>query len=296
MIMDHDSSTPAAPTRLRTSRSLVGTGALLATSLLVTMAAAAQAPQPGQGFVWSADVLNSDFRSDTLDLSGNVRVQQGPMSIQAQAATAQDFRSQNSRWTFQDAVHIRTAAADLQSDIASAVIVNGEIASARIQGAPATFEQRGGQADSQVRGRAGTIEYDFAAGIVTLTNQVWFSNGQDEFRGDVVIYSVHDERVQINPDGSSSGRVRGIIRPRESQPPSAEETRPEPADPEQTDPEQTVPEQAHPGQAAPEAGLDTVPDTMGAHALPDGRPTAVFGSSSTARRSEPQDMFAGSCA
>jgi lipopolysaccharide export system protein LptA len=63
-----------------------------------------------------------------------------------------------------------------------------------------------------VRGRAGVIEYDFTTGIVKLSNQVWFSNGKDEFRGDVVIYNVRDERVQINPGGSSN-RVRGIIRP-----------------------------------------------------------------------------------
>jgi len=46
---------------------------------------------------------------------------------------------------------------------------------------------------------------------VKLTDQVWFSNGKDEFRGDVVIYNVRDERVKINPGGQ--GRVRGIIRP-----------------------------------------------------------------------------------
>jgi lipopolysaccharide export system ATP-binding protein len=48
---------------------------------------------------------------------------------------------------------------------------------------------------------------------VKLTDNVWFSNGKDEFRGDVVIYNVRDERVQINPGGQ--GRVRGIIRPRQ---------------------------------------------------------------------------------
>lgn len=267
MIMGHDSPAPAAGTGPRISRSQAGKGALLAMPVLLAVmcAAAAQAPQVGPGFIWSADVLNSDFRSDTLDLSGNVRVQQGPMSIQAQAATARDFRSHNSRWTFQDAVHIRTAAADLQSDIASAVIVNGEIASARVQGSPALFEQRGGQADSQVRGRAGTIEYDFAAGIVTLTNQVWFSNGKDEFRGDVVIYNVRDERVQINPGGSSSGRVRGIIRPRENQPSPTGETPPEEAAPKQNDTgqndtgqadtDQADTEQTNSGRVSPEAGM-----------------------------------------
>ncbi|WP_168160002.1 LptA/OstA family protein [Steroidobacter denitrificans] len=248
---------------MRPARRPISAGGLpMAMALLTAMTlpvvmgtAAAQAPRVAPGFVWSADVLNSDFRSDTLELSGNVRVQQGPMSIQAQAATAQDFRSQNSRWTFQDAVHVRTAAADLQSDVASATVVNGEIASARVQGTPAIFEQRGGPTDSQVRGRAGTIEYDFVTGIVTLTNQVWFSNGKDEFRGDVVIYNIHDERVQINPDGSSSGRVRGIIRPRENQPsgePLPERLDHEPIDSGQTDSKQTDPKQTNLEQTDPE--------------------------------------------
>jgi lipopolysaccharide transport protein LptA len=181
--------------------------------ILVLLAGPCFAAEPAleRSFAWSADVLNSDFRSDTLDLSGNVRVTQGPMSIQAGSAKASNFRSDNSRWTFEEAVHIRTAEADLQSNKASAVFVKGQIADARVEGAPAQFEQIGGTADRQVRGRAGVIEYDFATGIVKLTNQVWFSNGKDEFRGDVVIYNVRDERVQINPDGQ--GRVRGIIRP-----------------------------------------------------------------------------------
>jgi lipopolysaccharide export system protein LptA len=56
---------------------------------------------------------------------------------------------------------------------------------------------------------------------------VWFSNGKDEFRGDVVIYNVRDERVQINPGGQSSGRVRGIIRPQQR----SETVAPAPASP-----------------------------------------------------------------
>lgn len=217
--MDRDSSAPKAAGPRQAASQRPATGALLALSVLMTsLCAAAQAPQLGPGFVWSADVLDSDFRSDTLDLSGNVHVQQNSMSIQAQAATARDVRSSNSSWTFRDGVHIRTAAADLRSDDASALIVNGEIISARLQGSPAVFEQRGEQTDNQVRGRAGTIEYDFVNGIVTLTSQVWFSNGKDEFRGELVIYDVRDERVQINPGGSASGRVRGIIRPADKPP------------------------------------------------------------------------------
>lgn len=173
------------------------------------------APSLDAGFNWSADVLSSDFRNDTLDISGNVRVTQGPASIEAQTAKARDVRAVTQRWTFEDSVRIRTAEADLHSNLATAAVVNGQIANARIEGTPARFEQVSAADNRQVRGRAGIIEYDFGSGVVKLTNQVWFSNGKDEFRGDVVIYNMRDERVQINPGGSSN-RVRGIIRPNQN--------------------------------------------------------------------------------
>jgi len=189
-------------------------GALGTVLLLVATAGsgAAKAPPLDGGFAWSADVVSSDFRNDTLDLSGNVRAAQGPMSIEAQSARARNFRAPNSHWTFEQAVRIRSAEADLQSNIATADFLNGELSDVRIEGSPARFEQIGTENNRQVRGRAGVIEYDINTGVVKLTNQVWFSNGKDEFRGDVVIYNVRDERVQINPGGSSN-RVRGIIRP-----------------------------------------------------------------------------------
>ena len=190
---------------------------LLTATLLAALCAspavvAATAPATDAGYTWSADVLSSDFRSDTLELRGNVRVMQGPASIEAQTAKGRNVRAENSRWTFEQGVRIRTDEADLFSDLATAGIVNGELDEVRIEGAPARFEQISGNSNRQVRGRAGVIEYDFDTGVVKLSNQVWFSNGKDEFRGDVVIYNVRDERVQINPGGSSN-RVRGIIRP-----------------------------------------------------------------------------------
>lgn len=190
---------------------------LLTTALVATLCASqpvlgAKAPATDAGYTWSADVLSSDFRSDTLELRGNVRVMQGPSSIEAQTAKGRNVRAESSRWTFEKGVRIRTTEADLFSDLATAGVINGQFADARIEGAPARFEQIGGTANRQVRGRAGVIEYDFNTGVVKLSNQVWFSNGKDEFRGDVVIYNVRDERVQINPGGSSN-RVRGIIRP-----------------------------------------------------------------------------------
>jgi len=191
------------------------TAAFLAALCASPAVIAATPPSTDAGYTWSADVLSSDFRSDVLELSGNVRVMQGPYSIEAQNAKGNNVRAESSRWTFEKGVRIRTEEADLFSDLATAGIVNGQFADARIEGAPARFEQIAGTANRQVRGRAGVIEYDFNSGVVKLSNQVWFSNGKDEFRGDVVIYNIRDERVQINPGGSSN-RVRGIIRPTNS--------------------------------------------------------------------------------
>ncbi|HKQ16047.1 MAG TPA: LptA/OstA family protein [Steroidobacteraceae bacterium] len=214
---------------IRNRNSLAGASGALLLVAFGANAGAAELPRPNDEFKWDAKVVTSDFRTDTLEISGDVRVTQGPMSIQAGAAKARDVRSQNSRWTFENSVHIVTSEAELQSDTASAAVVAGQLARARAQGSPAQFAQRGGKTDAQVRGRAGVIEYDIAAGIVKLTDNVWFSNGKDEFRGDVVIYNVRDERVQINPGGQ--GRVRGIIRPRQGTAATAPAPTPPPPQP-----------------------------------------------------------------
>ncbi|HEY7639670.1 MAG TPA: LptA/OstA family protein [Steroidobacteraceae bacterium] len=186
-------------------------GALLALALLGPgIATAAELVRPGEAFSYEADNVTTELRSQTLEISGNVRVTQGASSIQSASAKATG-PTENSRWSFQKGVRIVTSEAELDSDSADAAVVGGQISRARAQGSPAQFQQRGASADRQIRGRAGVIEYDFAAGVVTLTNQVWFSNGKDEFRGEVVIYNLRDERLQINPGGQ--GRVQGIIRP-----------------------------------------------------------------------------------
>lgn len=185
----------------------------LACALAPTVAPAAEAVRGDGSFTWSADNVASDLRNDTLDATGNVRVRQGDMSIEARSASARDFRSDNSQWTFSDEVRIQTPQANLQANTASASFVNGLIKDARVEGSPAEFEQQDEPADRQVRGRAGVIEYDVAAGVVRMQDSVWFSNGKDEFRGEVVIYDMRDERIQINP-GGQSGRVRGVIRPK----------------------------------------------------------------------------------
>ncbi|MFL6619368.1 MAG: LptA/OstA family protein [Povalibacter sp.] len=164
----------------------------------------------------AADVLNSDARNDIHVMSGNVRITQGDMLMEAEQATAKGLQTDHSNWSFERDVHLRSAAADLRSNTANAVFANGVIAEATVRGTPATFEQRNGTADKSARGRANVIQYDFAKSTITMTQDVWFSYGGNEFRGDTVVYNLRDERVVVNPSGTSSsgtGRVNITIRP-----------------------------------------------------------------------------------
>jgi lipopolysaccharide transport protein LptA len=161
-----------------------------------------------------ADFGELDLRNDQHRLRGNVRIQQGDLSIEAEEALASALQTDDSRWTFERAVHLQTAEVDLKSNIATAEFARGGLAEAKATGTPAIFEQRSVTQDKQARGRAGEIKYDVVKGVVTLTNDVWFSYGGNEFRGNVVVYNVREERVLVNPQGKNDGRVNITIRPR----------------------------------------------------------------------------------
>jgi len=248
-----------APRLARLARCLVMTSSLLVALLTQPARAADEPAQPSprlapklstENINLSADVLNSDTRNDVHVLSGNVRITQGQMSMEAQQATATAMQSDHSRWTFERDVRIHTADAELKSDSANAAFVDGRIATAVARGTPAYFEQRSPDVAKNVRGRANLIEYDFAKGSVRLSQNVWLSYGGNEFRGDVVLYDVKDEKVVVNPDGQSSGnRVNITIRPGstpatrgESRSPSKPAPEAQPAEPPAPQPESNPPE------------------------------------------------------
>lgn len=188
---------------------------------LACSANAAELPgnfQFGAGATVAFDLAELDLRNDMHVLTGNVHVAQGLTSIDAARATANALQTPQTKWTFDKDVHIKTADADLKSDSANAAFVNGKMATAVAKGTPAFFEQRRPGTDKTaerlVKGRAGTIDYDLTQGIVKLSDQVWFSYGGNEFRGDVVIYNIRDERVTVNPGGQSGGRVNITVAPK----------------------------------------------------------------------------------
>jgi lipopolysaccharide transport protein LptA len=180
---------------------------------LIALSANAADRLDQQGSI-GADFGELDLRNDQHRLRGNVQIQQGELSIAADEAIASALQTEDSRWSFERSVHLQTAEVDLRSNAATASFSKGELTDAKVTGSPAVFEQRQVSADKQARGRAGQIEYDVTKGVVTLKNDVWFSYGGNEFRGNVVVYNVRDERVVVNPQGQNNGRVNITIRPR----------------------------------------------------------------------------------
>ena len=97
---------------------------------------------------------------------------------------------------------------------------NNAIASASIKGTPAQFEQQLKEKNQVARGRAESIDYDVKAATVHLTGDAWLSDGNNEIRGNTLVYDIGRERVQANPSEKDPGGVKITINPPQKTPPA----------------------------------------------------------------------------
>jgi len=189
----------------------------LATALLTaTLAArAAAAPVDAQAPI-NLEAASSDFdyRNNTL-LFRRVKITQGPLTVEAEEASATGLEFVNSQWTFKGQVRITVPDGKLASDTATVSFKDNQIVRAQIRGAPAVFEQRLEKSGQLAQGRAGSIEYDVRNGTVQLAGDAWLSDGQNEIRGEKLVYDIGRQRVAANPGGTEPGGVRITINPKE---------------------------------------------------------------------------------
>jgi lipopolysaccharide transport protein LptA len=160
-----------------------------------------------------------DYKNNTL-LFRRVRITQGELQVEAQEASATGLNFENSEWNLKGQVRITVPDGKLASDAAAVTFRNNEIVKAVIRGGPATFEQRLEQSRQLAQGRANSIEYDVGASTVRLLGAAWLSDGQNEIRGNTLVYDIGRQRVAANPDESDPGGVRITINPKETTPPA----------------------------------------------------------------------------
>ena len=148
--------------------------------------------------------IKVEARASDFDTKNNVLVfdeitiAQGDIRITAKRAQATGLNFDDSRWEFSGTVQIRMVDGAMASDTARVRFAGGQIQSATVTGAPATFEQK--RQEKQTQGRANRIDYDLGRGTVELAGDAWLSDGRNEITGATLVYSTGTQRVISNQE------------------------------------------------------------------------------------------------
>jgi lipopolysaccharide transport protein LptA len=156
-----------------------------------------------------------DYRNNTL-LFSRVKITQGGLQVEALEARATGLNFENTKWDLKGQVRITVPDGKLASDEATVTFRDNEIVSAVVRGSPATFEQRLETTGQLAQGKAGTIEYDIRNDTVQLAGDAWLTDGQNEIRGNTLVYDIGRQRVAANPGATEPGGVRITINPKET--------------------------------------------------------------------------------
>src|SRR5688572_6328163 len=189
---------------------------LTAVALLAACAAAAAQDREQLPIQLEARSQDLDFQKGVLKFDA-ITITQGQIRITAERAVANGLDFKDSAWEFSGAVRITMPESTLASDTAHVRFAGGEIASAVVTGAPATFaQQREGE---QSEGHANRIDYDLKRGTVEFTGDAWLKDARTEVASETLVYSTVTQRV------ISDEPVQITIQPGKSAP---EEPKPEP--------------------------------------------------------------------
>ena len=166
---------------------------LAAVALLAACAAAAAAQDREQlPIQLTASSLNFDSQKGVVEY-GAITITQGQIRITADRAVTTGVDFEDSRWQFSGTVRITMPDASLASETADVKFAGGEIESATVTGAPATFEQK--RKDELARGRANRIDYDLKRGTAEFAGDAWLSDGKTELTGETLTYSTANQQV-----------------------------------------------------------------------------------------------------
>ncbi len=133
-----------------------------------------------------------DFQNGVLKFDA-ITITQGQVRITAERAVATGLDFKDSNWEFSGTVRISMPESRLASDTARVRFAAGEIASAVVTGAPATFTQQ--RENEQSEGHANRIDYDLKRGTVEFTGDAWLKDARTEVTSETLVYSTVTQRV-----------------------------------------------------------------------------------------------------
>ena len=166
-----------------------------------------------QSILLSAQSFDLDYKNNNM-IYHKVRISQGAMSVTADEAQATGLDFENSsHWVFHGSVKIAMEGGQLASDEADVTFAKKLLAKAVANGSPASFEQRIQKTGKVAHGRADTIDYDVAKGMVHLSKNAWVSDGDREVQGESLTYNVLTQTIRAESAEQGSQRVHIIITP-----------------------------------------------------------------------------------
>jgi lipopolysaccharide export system protein LptA len=161
-----------------------------------------------------------DYKNNTL-LFRKVKITQGPMQVEADAASATGLNFENSEWTLKGDVRITVPDGKLAASDARVTFRDNQISRAVITGSPAEFEQLLKDSKQLAKGRGNLIDYDVTAATVRLAGDAWLTDGDNVIRGETLVYDIGQQRVAANPGGTDPGGVHITINPKSQDKPGA---------------------------------------------------------------------------
>lgn len=183
------------------------------------------APAMGAVHVATNQPIDLDAQSFYTDATNNVvfrkvRITQGTMTISADLGQGQSLGAKpgtgldfdNSLWIFRGNVKITLEEGQLNAEDAEITFTNQQLAKATANGKQAEFQGRVEKTGKMAHGRADTIDYDAAVGVVWLLNHAWLTYGETELRGDSIRYNV-GQNIVAEGAGPESQRVHITITP-----------------------------------------------------------------------------------
>lgn len=166
----------------------------------------AEAADRDQPIDLEADSVKVDDARQTSTYSGNVILTQGTLVIRA------------------DKLIVREDSAGFQHSTSL--------------GNPTTFRQKREGKNEYMEGSAQRIEYDGRMDKVQLYTKAWVKRGEDIVHGDYIMYDANAEYAEViggsssaSTPGTSGGRVRAIIQPKNKKSPAGNATPEKPAEP-----------------------------------------------------------------
>jgi len=158
-----------------------------------------------------ADSSDIDRRNDRLIFRG-VSISQGDLGIEAEEAVASTLNFANSEWEFTGKVKIRMSNSSIMADKAIMTFSGYRLLSAVIHGQPAKFRQV--ETDQSItEGQGRLLEYEADNGILRLSDKASLSQSGKQIQGNILTYSINEERVIASSSDATGERVRIVITP-----------------------------------------------------------------------------------